>query len=97
MIQGGNNPDKCILNEIPYHVKIEKGDTLITSGYSAIFPEGILIGTVEDYHLKDGNFFEIDVRLALDMRKLSNVIIIKNTMKEEQVQLEYENEIIEND
>ena len=35
------------LNDIPFHVNAEVGDTIVTSGFSTIFPEGKLIGFVE--------------------------------------------------
>ena len=91
----GGDIKECVLNEIPHHVNIEKGDTIITSGHSAIFPENILLGFVEDYRLRDGNFYEIKINLALDMKSLSQVNIIKNIYREEQIQLEAENEIEE--
>lgn len=91
----GNKVNQCVLNEIPQHAEIEIGDTIITSGYSEIFPEGILIGFIEEYRLKDGNFYEIKVKLALDMRKITNVNVINNKLREEKIQLETENENIE--
>ena len=74
----GNRTDICILSEIPHHVNIKKGDTIVTSGHSAIFPEGILIGYVNNFWIKDGNFYEIEVKLAIDLKRLTNVTIIKN-------------------
>ncbi len=91
----GNKINQCILSEIPQHVDIEIGDTIITSGHSAIFPEGILIGFIEEYRLKDGNFYEIKVKLALDMKKITYVNVIDNKLREEQIQLEAENENVE--
>ena len=41
------------LKEIPYHVELFKGDTIVTSGFSPIFPEGILVGTIENFNVKD--------------------------------------------
>ena len=42
----GENPYMAVLEEIPYHVKLSEEDEVVTSGYSAMFPEGILIGKV---------------------------------------------------
>ena len=42
----GMNYQMGVLSDIPSHAKITKGDTVITSGYSNIFPEGIPIGTI---------------------------------------------------
>ncbi len=77
----------AMLNEIPYHVSIAKGDTIVTSGYSAIFPKGITIGYISDYE-KGGNFYNIRIRLATNFKNLSYVYIINNELVTEQKQLE---------
>jgi rod shape-determining protein MreC len=78
------------LQDIPLHVDVSIGDTVITSGYSAIFPEGILVGFVEEYQEKGGRFLELTVELSTDFKKLNNVYIVKNLLKEEQKELENE-------
>ncbi len=84
----GRRHDEVILKEIPVHVEIMIGDTIITSGHSAIFPEGILIGTVESFTPSEGIFHDITVELSTDFKNLSNVMVVKNLFREEQVQLE---------
>lgn len=75
----GNNPMIAQLNEIPYHVNLSIGDTIVTSGYSSVFPEGILIGYIEDFNHESGdNFYEIDIRLSTNFQTLSHVEVIKN-------------------
>ena len=77
------------LKDIARHVKIAKGDTIVTSTFSSIFPEGILIGTVLDFEAKEGdNFYTISVRLSTDFSNLSSVYIVENIMKGEQQLLE---------
>ncbi|MDR3094166.1 MAG: rod shape-determining protein MreC [Bacteroidales bacterium] len=76
------------LNEIPLHVPVETGDTLVISGYSSNFPEGAPVGTVSHFSKKDGNFYDIEVLLFSDFRKLFHVSIVKNYMKLEQDELE---------
>lgn len=76
------------LNDIPHHAKLQQGDTVVTSGLSPIFPEGLLIGTVSSFQIKDGNFFTIKVDLSTDFRKLKHVNLIKNYLREEQLNLE---------
>lgn len=91
----GYSPTNAMLYEIPAHARVSVGDAIVTSGYSAIFPEGILIGTIENFELKQGEgFYEIDVRLSVDFNNLTYVESIKNSMKDEQVELE---KITEND
>ena len=64
------------------------GDTVVTSGYSSIFPEGILVGTVTDFSREEGSFQSIRIRLSVDFRKLTYVNIIGNLEQEEQLELE---------
>jgi rod shape-determining protein MreC len=68
---------EAILSEVPQHVSITVGDTIETSSYSAVFPEGIFIGTVTSYETKKGNFHEIRVKLEVDFKKLRYVNITK--------------------
>ncbi len=87
----GANPAKGNLIDIPEHVKVVRGDSIFTSGYSHIFPEGIMIGTVEDIRVKKGEFFyEIDFRWSADFNSLTYVYIVKNLFREEQVELSKE-------
>lgn len=80
------------LKDIPLHADINTGDTIVTSGYSAIFPEGIMIGFVEDYEERSGRFLEIEVKLSNDFKKISNVYVVKNLLKEEQQSIEKTNQ-----
>jgi rod shape-determining protein MreC len=84
----GTGYSTAILEEIPYHVDLHAGDTIVTSGYSAIFPEGILVGTVHDFQAVEGNFYTITVDIAVDYKKLSHVYVIRNLLREEQLELE---------
>jgi len=85
----GKNPYITILNEIPYHVKVQEEDEVVTSGYSDIFPEGILIGRVVKIgSSKSENFQEIWVQLSTDFSNLYYVDIIQNSMNVERRQLE---------
>lgn len=84
----GTDYMKVKLEEIPYHIDINKGDTIVTSGYSSIFPEGIAIGTVNDFEVKGGNFYEIEVDLLIDFKNLVYVKLIDNLQRDEQLELE---------
>lgn len=76
------------LNEIPHHVSIAEGDTVETTGYSAVFPEGIMVGTVSEFGVSGGDFYNIKVKLATQFKKLNNVYVIVNLRKEEQQDIE---------
>ena len=84
----GMDYSHAILSEIPQHVTFGIGDTIETTGYSATFPEGILIGTVNDFKKSGGDFYNIKVTLATDFKKLYYVNVIGNMEKEEQLELE---------
>jgi len=85
---GGKSPLYANLNEIPYHVEPLENDTIITSGFSSIFPEGIEVGIIESFSLEKGNFYEIRVRLSSDFQRLFHVNVIRNYQQEEQLNLE---------
>jgi rod shape-determining protein MreC len=86
----GKNPDQVELNYIPPHVQPNLGDTVLTSGYNAVFPEGVMIGVIEKVDLnKDALFYDIKVRLSQDFRKLSWVTVVKNNRGAEQDSLEH--------
>lgn len=84
----GEDYQKAILNEIPLHADIQVGDTIITSGFSSIFPEGILIGYIDSFEEKGGSFYEIEVKLSTDFKRLDNVNIIGNLLQTEILELE---------
>ena len=84
----GESHRTASLNEIPYHANVAVGDTVVTSGYSAIFPEGLFVGTIKDISRQEGNFFDIKIQLGTDFQKLYHVNVINNFQREEQVELE---------
>jgi rod shape-determining protein MreC len=85
----GGNPYTVILEEIPYHVSVEVNEKVLTSGYSATFPEGILIGRVAKIEHNEGESFQkIWVQLSVDFKKLHYVEVIENITKQEQIELE---------
>lgn len=85
----GRDPLLVQLHDIPIHVELHKGLEVETSGLSAMFPEGITIGTVESFGQNTGeNFHDITVRLNSDPRTLRTVYVVNNRMREEQLSLE---------
>ena len=89
LVWNGGDPTQANLNDVPKNATIAIGDTIISSGASAIFPEGIAIGTIKSFELVNGaNFYNIELNLAPKLGKLSYVYVIKNLMKEEQRDLE---------
>jgi rod shape-determining protein MreC len=76
------------VKEIPRHVAIIKGDSIITSGNSEIFPEGILIGTIEDYTVvEDENFNYATILFSTDFNSLGYVEVVVDLMRKEKEDL----------
>jgi rod shape-determining protein MreC len=74
--------------DIPRQAVIAEGDTLISGGRSAIFPEGIPIGSIRDYTLRNNQYETINVELFTDMSALTQVQTVANLLREEQLDLE---------
>jgi rod shape-determining protein MreC len=84
LIWKGNNSYYADLTDVPTHVEVEIGDTIVTGSYSNLFPEGILIGTVAEVSNKKGeDFLSIKVLFSIDYRCVTWVYVVKNLMKEE--------------
>ncbi len=89
LIWNTKDPNVVQLIDIPRLAKIEKGDTITTGGRFTIFPEGILIGSVQDFHLdKDDNYYYVNIKLFNDMTSLQYVYLIKNNQAAEILNLE---------
>lgn len=89
LVWDGGDYRICQLKDIPTHAKIKVGDTVITSEYSRIFPEGIMVGIVDTFARKPGeSFYTVQVRLSADLKKVNHIYIIRNKMKAERDSLE---------
>lgn len=84
LVWDGKNPQEALLEELPRHAVFHKGDTIVTSGYSTVFPEGVLVGTVLDAARdKDENFFTLRVKLFTDFTTLGTVRVVNDSMRDE--------------
>lgn len=73
----GMEPREMSLTEIPRHAQLMIGDSVVTSGYSAIFPKGINIGRVDTFWLEPGSdFYEVRVELSHDPANLDYGYIV---------------------
>ncbi len=80
----GTDPETALLENIPQHLEINIGDSVLTSGYSRIFPRGLFIGSVKE--VSSGNnasFLTIKVKLGADFSRLNTVYLIRNLFKSE--------------
>ncbi len=73
------------ITDIPSHLQLEKGDSIVTSGNSLIFPKNILIGTVENHVKEIGEHLgSAVIRFSTDFNSLKHVYLIENFMVYEQ-------------
>ena len=74
-----NGKDPLIANVefLPRHLKIQVGDTIVTSGYNAIYPPESLVGTVHHVSIaEDATFYEVEIKLATDFYQLGYVSMV---------------------
>ena len=77
------------VKDMPRHSLFSLGDTIVTSGHSAVFPGGIPVGTVEDIaDSHDGLSYLIKVKLFTDFARLNDVRVIARKEQEELMNLE---------
>lgn len=88
LIWNGKDYNITQIIDIPRQALVKVGDTIITGGKSAIFPEGILVGVVKDFKYEKNKYQQINVLLFNDMSSIGEVQIVKNLQKNEQITLE---------
>lgn len=85
----GGNSRFAYLKDLPRHAEFNLGDTVVTSGYSTVFPEGVMVGTVDDMSdSHDGLSYLLKIKLATDFGKVSKVRVISRNGQDEQKALE---------
>jgi rod shape-determining protein MreC len=87
----GDNRDYrfATLTQIPMSEKVKKGDTIVTSGFSSIFPRGIMVGTVDDFKMiPELYFYTVRIKLSTDFKNLRYVYAVTPIQKIEKDTLE---------
>lgn len=85
----GHTPHKVQMSELTKYAEFEIGAPVVSSGLSHIFPEGVKIGYVESFvENENQTSFDVVVRLAADMTKISNVLVVGNNGYVEAMELE---------
>ena len=91
LLWNGNNPNVMILGEISKQAKVKIGDSVVTSGFSSIYPSGIYIGKVKMHEIEPGSaFYTLYVDLAADLGKIEHVFVVDNIFRNETDKLEEE-------
>ena len=84
----GGSSDIAYVEDIPRHAHFRKHDKVVTSGYSSIFPPGIMVGEIQQvYNSKDGLSYRLKVKLSVDFGKLRDVCVINDKAMEERIEL----------
>lgn len=78
VVWDGIHSNRGILKDIPMHCSIEPGDTVVTSGFSSVFPPDLPIGVTGDTHVADGVTNNTDVIFFQDFSTLRYVTIVEN-------------------
>lgn len=80
----GIDEEIMTLENIPNHVVVNPGDTILTRGGGGIFPSGLVLGFAESSEKNESSGFqEIQVKLATDFKKINTLFVIENTLKQE--------------
>ena len=89
LVWEGNNIYTSTLKEIPLHVNPQVGDSVVTSGFSAIFPQGMFVGTIKSVNLNQNQQFAgIKVSLAVDFTTITHVFVVKYNHQQELLKME---------
>jgi rod shape-determining protein MreC len=89
----GTKRTKFILSDIPKQALISLGDTIVTGGFSNIFPGNLDIGKIVKIELpNNSNYYELTVEPFIDYSNIKSVYIVKNLHKEEIENIEKKND-----
>ncbi|WP_315367193.1 rod shape-determining protein MreC [Prevotella koreensis] len=84
----GGDSKMAFVDDIPRHARFNGGDNIVTSGYSALFPPGILVGKVHrTYNSPDGMSYRLRINLATDFSNLRDVCVINDAKLQERINL----------
>jgi len=86
----GDDAKYGYLEEIATHASFQVGDTIVTSGYSDMFPPGIMVGNIESFSKQEDDKYALKVRFATDFQSLNLLNVIENRLLNEQREIERE-------
>ncbi len=85
----GRDPEKAEILYVPRHLAVYVGDSVVCSGYNAIYPSGVPIGVVSKVDIKEeSTFYDLEITFATKFDQLSFVFVVSNTLKPEKDSLE---------
>jgi rod shape-determining protein MreC len=84
----GGDASRAYVEDIPRHAQFHRGEWVVTSGYSSIFPAGVMVGQIEKvFNSPDGLSYRLQVKLATDFANLRDVCVINDESVAEQSRL----------
>lgn len=85
----GASPEYAFIEDFPRHAEFSVGDTIVTSGHSQVFPEGMLVGTVHEKQTnREGLISAVRIHLGADFSRLKNLVVLTHPLHGEQKLLE---------
>ena len=80
----GGDPRYAVLHDLPRYSNVAVGDTIITSSNSSYFPEGVMVGEVEEiFPSVDGMYVTLKVKLSTQFSQLEHVFVVSKMDAEE--------------
>lgn len=84
----GGASEYAYLEEVPRHAHFKLGDNVVTSGYSAVFPPGVMVGKIlHVFNSADGLSYRVQLKLSTDFAKLRDVCVIDDAAMQERLQV----------
>jgi len=84
----GGNSKIAYVDDIPRHAHFRRGDKVVTSGYSSVFPPGVMVGKIlHVYNSPDGQSYRLQVELSTDFGRLRDVCVINDESMNERLEV----------
>lgn len=84
----GGSSQLAYLEDVPRHAHFKLGDNVVTSGYSSVFPPGVMVGKVlHVFNSADGLSYRVRVKLSTDFARLRDVCLVDDSALQERIDL----------
>jgi len=84
----GGDSRKAYVDDVPRHAHFRLGDKVVTSGYSSVFPPGVMVGKIlHAFNSPDGQSYRLQVELSTDFGKLRDVCVVNDTLMNERLRV----------
>ena len=84
----GGDISEAYVDDVPRHAHFKLYENVVTSGYSSVFPAGIMVGKIlHVYNSADQMSYRLRVKLSTDFGRLRDVCVVDNTALSEQIEV----------